>query len=538
MMSCRAFRQKLIERLGADSPSNLPEDWVEHLQSCPDCARYYEEARRVLAAFEPHEEIRLTSDFKERVMTQIYRTYALEQQTMQARGGAWFLKPAWIAGWAVLLLAAFLFSDLLSTGPLKNGGEISVPSLLKQAWAQEQALFEQDGVLHLVSQILAPAVQDEVMAKGRWLPLYTLDASGKPRFHQLSLSAKPGQGCTVLDEVWYDPVQKRYVRRVHTKDQTIFAAAYDGVNLYSTETGPDGKPAIEGKPVSQDFKAPDSPIEFLGIYPGFASLIDENSPSQVEFVEEAVLEDGVEVRVLRAVTPQPENAPENAMLFKINKANDTLAEIEWRVSGASYLVVRRIKTEVIEAPGVPWNLEGVMVSSVGPEGAPQPGVQSDMIIPNASVRHMAERADFETYLFKQPPSWTSERVIIDMLDLPSPPKRAFMIVYKAGDGRHVVLIQSHTFNQAMGPMVKMGKMVYESPNGFRIWSTPQDQMGATIALQSARSVTKCDPAPDRTGFLLESPAGTFPALAVNGTIEEAELRALIDSLVSAKEMLD
>ncbi len=42
------------------------------------------------------------------------------------------------------------------------------------------------------------------------------------------------------------------------------------------------------------------------------------------------------------------------------------------------------------------------------------------------------------------------------------------------------------------------------------------------------------PAKDRTCYLLETPEGTFPALAVNGALTDAELHGLVDSLVRAK----
>ena len=96
------------------------------------------------------------------------------------------------------------------------------------------------------------------------------------------------------------------------------------------------------------------------------------------------------------------------------------------------------------------------------------------------------------------------------------------------------MIQSSTFNQSLGQVAKQGRLVYTSPNGFKVWSTAQDKWAANIALQSARSVILDPPAEDRSGYMLESPAGTFPMLAVNGALTETELRALIDDLVSAK----
>ena len=67
-----------------------------------------------------------------------------------------------------------------------------------------------------------------------------------------------------------------------------------------------------------------------------------------------------------------------------------------------------------------------------------------------------------------------------------------------------------------------------------MWSGPRDQWLADILLKSARAWIKDEPASDRTGYALESPAGTFPCLAVNGAITEEELHSLVDSLVPAK----
>jgi len=78
-------------------------------------------------------------------------------------------------------------------------------------------------------------------------------------------------------------------------------------------------------------------------------------------------------------------------------------------------------------------------------------------------------------------------------------------------------------------------MVYQSPKGFKVWSGPMDKWLANILLQSARVSIGDPPAEDRTGYMIETPAGTFPALAINGKVTDEELHALIDSLVPAKE---
>ena len=46
------------------------------------------------------------------------------------------------------------------------------------------------------------------------------------------------------------------------------------------------------------------------------------------------------------------------------------------------------------------------------------------------------------------------------------------------------------------------------------------------------------PADDRSGYVLESPAGTCPSLAINGQLTDEELVDLVDSLVPAKKVLE
>ena len=46
-----------------------------------------------------------------------------------------------------------------------------------------------------------------------------------------------------------------------------------------------------------------------------------------------------------------------------------------------------------------------------------------------------------------------------------------------------------------------------------------------------------EPLSDSAGFLIQTPAGMVPALAVNGKLTDDELHALIDSLIPAKEYL-
>jgi hypothetical protein len=147
---------------------------------------------------------------------------------------------------------------------------------------------------------------------------------------------------------------------------------------------------------------------------------------------------------------------------------------------------------------------------------------------------MIEKASFPTYIFQSNPSWAGERQITDILDVVSPPNRMFAITYRADDGRHVVLIQSASYNRMLAPMTKIGKVIYTSPSGVKVLSSAQDKWLAGILLQSSQGTINDPPSENPTGYLLQTPDGTYPGLAVNGPLTDEELHQLVDSLVPAK----
>jgi hypothetical protein len=161
-----------------------------------------------------------------------------------------------------------------------------------------------------------------------------------------------------------------------------------------------------------------------------------------------------------------------------------------------------------------------------------------MVVQNVSVRHMVDRARFETYIFSTKPAWTGAIKITDCIDPASAGGRMFIMTARAEDHRHLVLVQSPTYNMMLGQVVKAGQVVYTSPNGFKVWGGGPQKWYSQILLQSARSDIKDPPSEDRIGYVLESPAGTFPALAINGPVSDEELHKLIDSLMPAKEYLE
>ncbi len=411
-------------------------------------------------------------------------------------------------------------------------------SLLSLALAAEEPLFAGEGIVSVVTEIIVKPVSDPDLARVRWHPVASIEASGKPRFHQLSLPAEPGEQYTVRDQTWYDPATGRFVRLLTAGEKPIFANSYDGRSIYSLETDAKGAVRIVQSAVTQDFRPPERPGQFLGMSAGLSDLLKRKDESLVLLPGAVTLEDGSQARVVKAGPPPggPEEQTDSYWLFKIRKKDDVIGETEWMVGGESALVVRRIETKRVEAPGVPWSLAGIEIPAGEAEERPTPGVTPDMVVSDVSVQQMLKKATFETYILASNPSWASRREITDILDIVSPPHRCFAITYLAGDGRHVVLVQAHTYNTMLGPMAKtQGTLVYTSPTGVKVWSGPRDKWLAGILLQSARAVIRVSPAENRTGYLLETPAGTFPALAINGPVSNAELHALIDSLIPAKE---
>ncbi len=95
-------------------------------------------------------------------------------------------------------------------------------------------------------------------------------------------------------------------------------------------------------------------------------------------------------------------------------------------------------------------------------------------------------------------------------------------------------VQSATYNKMLGRFIKQGDMVYESPNGFKVVGGGRSKWMAKILLGSASYWIKDKPSEDRVGFILASPDGTYPALAINGPLTHEELHALIDSLMPAQ----
>jgi len=539
-MNCRDVQKYIDDMLLRETGEAMPPDVADHLSVCASCARQYELATQTLASVQLSQQVHASSNLKERIMSRVMEIQMTAAKPIAAK--TWQVRT-WKPLYALAMAAALLAVASLYHwfGPHHGApANLKAFGLLSQARAAEDELFARAGIAHVVNEIVVKPVSNPDLARIRWLPIVSLDVDGKPHFNQLTLSglagsAKSSEGFIVTDEIWYESKTGRFVRLMAVEGKAIFANAFDGTALYALETAADGTARVTAKAVAADFRAPKSPAEFLGMTAGFPSALNEKDPTQVLKTEEITLSDGAQGRVVKLGFPGgPPAAADSYMSFTIRKSANTLAEIEWVAYGESLLVIRRAKTETVEKPAIAWNLEGIE-KMAGAAPAPQKvAITPDMVLQDVAVKQMVAKADFETYVFAASPSWAGERRITDILDIASPPHRMFAITYRAADGRHVVLIQSYTYNTMLGPKVKTGKVVYESPKGFKVWSGPLDKWLAGILLNSARATIKDAPSENRTGYIIETPAGTFPALAINGSVSDEELHALVDSLIPAK----
>jgi hypothetical protein len=540
-MDCRRCQDLLDNLLVAEPTPAQRAALVQHAEACPECARQYDSANQALAAITPMSPLRISADFKERVMHAISdaRLFQPEPITMRvSRVRAWKVMAA-VAAAAVLLVAVTPFFRL-GPGPAGNGtgGRFSAFSLLSEACAAETTLFAGNQIVHLVNEIIVMPVSDPTLARMRWFPLVSLDATGKPHYQQLTLAAEPGKGYTVEDQSWYDPATGRYVRVMTSAGKPIFATSFDGSKVYDLEMPATGAPRVVNRAIGKDFRPPKSPAEFLGISTGLQSAVDRKDETLVQDAGKTKLEDGSEAHLLNLGMPTkggPKEAGDAYYLVTIRVDNNRIEKMEFTINGQTMFVIRRGKSEPGQGPTSGWNLAGIAQKAAGLAATPGLGIVANMVIPNVSVEHMVKKADFATYVFAKDPSWAGDCTITDVLDIPNPLHRMFAITYRAKDGRHVVLLQSYTYNQMLGPLAKTGKLVYTSTDGVKVWSGPRDQWLAQILLQSARAAIQDPPGKELTGYLLETPLGTFPALAINGRLTEEELHALIDSLVPAKK---
>jgi len=204
------------------------------------------------------------------------------------------------------------------------------------------------------------------------------------------------------------------------------------------------------------------------------------------------------------------------------------------VNGEVQISIRRVFARPTERPEINWDL--AELAGLATSGA-QATVSPDMVIPNVSVSTwLRRRTSRPTYSRPRPPGPRTRQSLT----------ASIRSVWASGCSSHLQGGRPpppgpdpSTLLQPWGwiSSVRQGKVVYTSPNGFKVWGGSMDKWLAQILLRVHRTGSRRPLQENRIGFILESPAGTFPTLAINGPITDEELHTLIDSLMPAKEFL-
>ncbi len=504
---------------------------LQHIETCPGCREYLralEHDSQLLTEYGLQLDARIDAAAKAAIEAVIARpAMRVEQITLWRR-----IMASSLIKLAAAAIIAAVVSVAALLGPKSQTQPTLIPPLLASAMAAENALFTGQQVVHISNVITVyPCAAFKALGSS-WLPISSLKADGRLRLDQLKLAVED-QPYTVTDQAWYDPASGRFVRVLQTEKAVAFANSYDGQSVYASQVSSEGRLQVVKEQVSEKFTAPQKPGDFFGLAAGMQSGLDSKD-SMVLATETGTLADGAAIHVFKVGTPDPNGQTKTFWLFKVRDDDNTIAEKQFIVEGQLHISIRRVFARPADRPEIGWDL--AELSGLSTTGG-QATVTPDMVIPDISVKRMVERADFETYVFKTVPAWTKSPTIMDVFDPVSPGKRMFFFAATADDHRHVVLVQSPSYNAMLGGVVKQGTLVYTSPNGFKVWGGGRSKWLAQILIQSARARVKDAPSEDRVGFILESPANTFPALAINGQVTDEELHTLIDSLVAAREFL-
>jgi hypothetical protein len=543
------------------------QDVEKHLADCIICRTQLAQIQSLLKATEKIGKITADGELHQAAVSEVFEAIArtkLEPALKHKNIWRAIMKNpiTKLAATAAAIIVTVLIFSWFSLQKESNRGPdvLSGFSLLAKACAAEDAIFAGENIVHIKNEITVYPVSFDEISSGQsesadfnehlagdsndlntkldftWLPMSSLKANGQFAFNQLKLSIRT-EPYTVIDQAWYEPATGHFARVLQTDGKTVFANSYDGEFVYTSQIAPDGTLQLTKELVTKEFRPPQKPAEFLGLAAGLQTSLQKDTSSMVQGVEEGALWDGSPAHIYKVGFPDPSGRLTAYFLFKVRDEDETIAEKEFVISGRTQLLIRRVLTESVQAPQVSWNLAEVEGLNIADEAKPKVSITPDMVIPNVTIQHMVEKARFETYIFSSNPPWADNCEITDIEDLPSPGYRMFMITFRAEDGRHIVLVQAYTYNKMLGNVAKTGRLVYTSPNGFKVWGGGPDKWFSQILLQSAKASIKNPPADDRVGYMLESPAGTFPALAINGPVSDEELHNLIDSLIPAKDYL-
>ena len=165
-MNCREFRKRQVELLDIGP---MPADLLRHIEECPQCAREHAESQAVLSALSPTQEISMSSDLKERIMSR-----ATEVDSLQHSRKRVWARPMQFALAAVMVLAVVLGGSWLAG---HNAGRQGSASAILSDAAEAAAAVH---TVHITARMRTPANDnfDLIMADSEFTPVEIWTQSG------------------------------------------------------------------------------------------------------------------------------------------------------------------------------------------------------------------------------------------------------------------------------------------------------------------------------------------------------------------------
>lgn len=154
----------------------------------------------------------------------------------------------------------------------------------------------------------------------------------------------------------------------------------------------------------------------------------------------------------------------------------------------------------------------------------------DFGVKTVTPEEAGQTAAIPVYALSNALSWTRKPGLVEFNDPSQPGQKGYVVAAAAPDGRHVAIAQSQS-SLSLRDRIRDGGSLCLEQNGFTVWNGGPEKWYSGIALQGAGGMIPPGLSEDRTGYAVETPAGSILIIGVNGALSEAELAELIGALI-------
>ncbi len=537
-MNCKEFNKNLPDMFDS-RPGPLRDEMLEHMEACAQCSQIFESWRGTVERLTPSARVTPSSEFKERIMHHSSDLGSPAGAKGAKTGNSFKRWQKALFAAAAVLLAGFSFSifypAVFSSGDPKPEDPQQFLGMVTKAMAAQQELVYSGGVTYLAVEHVLPAVSDPSTARSRWFSLTSIRPDGTLQSNRVMMSARPNQPYEVKEELWLDYEGGRFSHVISFEGEVLFANSFDGTNINTISVETEGN--LISFPAAPEFSLPERLPQRLGMLAEWDSLLSTNYVEQhkrMSLTGEQILESGERVRILETKgLPDPSGKINYSHFRRIRISDNTLAETEFISRGETSILTRYSQPEKVLPHESPWKL-------VGLQTVPDPvrelyglSLEMDVIRTGVTREEILELVEFPVCDFDSNPAWTDSASIYFIRMFFSLAGHTTIVYKAAPGGKHVVLSLAEYWSH-LAKMFKVSESdpLYISSGGFKLYSRGEkSKWSANIAITASSGVHGDQPSEDRTAYYIEMPDGTWCQLAINGTLSDSELHALVDKLV-------